>query len=138
MMIKLSAIACILWPACTAVGVADVARGGVERGGVFYFGFEIERITGLHEAEIQQHGCEYTIDRDAFYNLLLPAQDEDAVKYNESDVRAKVELGNSIYFVDRQGVVRTPKGPAIINKTEFVKSLKLVGACGARKREGTR
>jgi hypothetical protein len=75
-------------------------------GTVYYFGFEIERITGIHEHEMDQHGCSYTISKEGFVALLKSADDL-SFRYERRNVRAHVSFGaGEQYFVDREGIVR--------------------------------
>ena len=41
------------------------------QGLVYYFGFEIERITGIPEHQMEDHGCLYKISREDFEKSLL-------------------------------------------------------------------
>jgi hypothetical protein len=46
----------------------------------YYFGFEIERITGIHEDGIDKNGCEYLIDENIFSSMLEPLANN--ISYN--------------------------------------------------------
>ena len=99
-------------------------------GTVYYFGFEIERITGILEQEMEKNGCLYSISRQKFTSLL---QEDIALgqKYNRRNVRAKVAFENEEpYFVSRQGVVRQGRKFFTLGKRDFVRSLSPVkGKC---------
>jgi predicted nucleic-acid-binding protein len=100
-------------------------------GRVFYFGFEIERITGIHEEQIVQEGCAYVIPERVFLRLLRPNGDVKN-RYRKRDVRALVTLSDATkYFVDHSGFVRSGANFYEIDKTSFGQSLSFVkkGKC---------
>ena len=101
-------------------------------GRVFYFGFEIERITGIPEKQISDYGCAYLVDRKSFLRLLSTPTRLGAQNYDETDVRAVIRFADStLYFVDYQGVVRTGRKIYLLEKSDFVAILKPVvrGRC---------
>lgn len=87
-----------------------------------YYGFDIERITGLLEQEIDEYGCRFEISKQDFDRAVLsraPAQ-----AYNPNDVRAKVVFGSKTIYIDKSGVARKPGGPEfLVDKAAFVKAL---------------
>lgn len=102
------------------------------QGVVYYFGFEIPRITGIPEEQIQDYGCVYGIDQGQFTAVLHKAEAQDKLRYKKSDVRAKVVLPDgSEYFVNGEGVVRWNDSWFILDKKRFVGLLTLAspGRC---------
>ena len=104
-----------------------------DQGLVYYFGFEIERITGIPEHQMEEYGCLYKISREDFEKSLLA--DTEATKnlrYNKLDVRAKVVFAKKYYFVDRTGVVSTGTGYALLDKKNFTSHLTLIRKCSTK------
>lgn len=99
---------------------------------VYYYGFGIQRITGIHEDEIESLGCKYTISTQSFLSLLSSATTDRS--YNSLDVRAEVIFAPSkIYFIDRFGMVRMNDQKFSISKQAFAKLLVPVGrVCGKK------
>lgn len=87
---------------------------------VYFYGFSIERITGLHENEIEKYGDLFIMTKDSFdrSRLVLPNQKND-LKYNGLDIRGKVIFRNEEYFIDRSGVFKGPRGIGKIDKFVF-------------------
>jgi hypothetical protein len=101
-----------------------------EQGKVHYYDFSIERITGLHENEVEQYGSKYCINRLDFEQLLRMAAEQVASEqYNRLDVRAKIVFGNRTYFIDRTGAVRSGLGYAALDKKKFAAVLRSDGEC---------
>lgn len=89
-------------------------------GVVYYFGFDIERITGIPEHQIEQYGCRYTIQKGRFISLLKSAP-KLKNKYDPRDIRARISFGKGVdYFVNREGIVRYRNKYFVLDKTEFV------------------
>jgi len=118
--------------------VAEVACGKISAeakhvrqsvGTVYYYGFEIERITGIPEAQIAELGCAYEIDKESFLKMLKQPRGRPPFGYDSSDVRAKISFSKQeIYFVEYQGVVRGSENARLIDKSEFVSALKRVAS----------
>lgn len=95
---------------------------------VFFYGFEVERITGIHEDEIEHYGCRYTIDRQSFMNVLQPNSSTN--KYQRLDVRGEVVFSkDTIYFIDRDGIVRLGNKEYLLDKKLFISEIKPTGTC---------
>ena len=73
-------------------------------GKAYVFGFNIERITGIPEIQMEEYGCLYDISRDSFISLLQVGRNMQ--EYQDLNVRAKVIFNNDVYFIDRYGIVR--------------------------------
>lgn len=96
-------------------------------GTVRYYGFDIQRITGLLEREIDQYGCPFEIARSDFDRVILGRADQ---AYNPNDVRAKVVFGTETIYIDRFGVARRVGGEDFsIDKAAFAKALTATGTC---------
>lgn len=112
------------------VNGATIESNSIE-GTVYYFEFEIERIAGIPEQQMEEYSCVYTISRQKFIPLLR----EDVSlgkKYNRSDVRAKVVFKDEEpYFVSREGIVRHGSKFFMLSKQDFVSRLTYVkeGKC---------
>jgi hypothetical protein len=97
---------------------------------VYYFGFEIERATGIPEHQMEDHGCLYKISREDFEKSLLT--DKEAAKnlhYEKLDVRAKVIFPDRTYFISRAGVVNTGRNYVLLDKKKFVDRLVSLKKC---------
>lgn len=104
-----------------------------DQGLVYYFGFKIERITGIPEHQIEEYGCLYKINREDFEKSLLPdTEATKSLRYNKLDVRAKVVFAKKHYFIDRAGVVSTGTGYGLLDKKKFVSHLTLIRKCSAK------
>jgi hypothetical protein len=100
---------------------------------VYYFGFEIQRITGIPEHQMEEHGCLYKINRKDFEKSLLT--DKETTKnlhYEKLDVRAKIIFPDRYYFVSRAGVVNTGNGYVLLDKKSFVDHLVSLKKCKAK------
>ena len=97
---------------------ADTSRKAT----VHYYDFGAQRITGLHEDEIDSYGCAYTLPAEAFLHLL---SNNSLGKYNPLDVRGHVALATGeSYYIDRAGRVRFGDKQFVIDKRAFPKLLK--------------
>lgn len=109
---------------------AKTQPGKSEQGVAYFYDFLIERITGLHEDEIERYGRKHCIDRAEFEKILKFSQsgpvDE---QYNRLDVRAKVVFSDRSYFIDRFGVVSTGHGYLSVDTEEFSKVVARPDAC---------
>lgn len=124
----------ILLIACTRSTTGEAADQPLskktEQGLVYYYAFEIERITGLHESEIEQYGSRYCITRDDFKQSLLTAPERvKNLQYDKLDVRAKLVFSDKQYLIDRMGVVRGGQEYVLLDKEKFVSHLKSIGKC---------
>ena len=100
---------------------------------VYYFGFEIQRITGIPEHQMEEHGCLYKINRKDFEKSLLT--DKESIRnlhYEKLDVRAKIIFPDRYYFVSRAGVVNTGNGYVLLDKKSFVDHLVSLKKCKAK------
>jgi hypothetical protein len=120
--------------ACAQAGDGTETKQAVPlqtgQGLVYYFGFEIERITGIPEHQMEDHGCLYKISREDFEKSLLT--DKESTKnphYEKLDVRAKIIFSDRHYFVSRAGVVNTGKGYVLLDKKKFVDHLVSLKKC---------
>jgi hypothetical protein len=101
-----------------------------DQGLVYYFGFEIQRITGIPEHQMEDHGCLYKISREDFEKSLLT--DNESTKnlhYEKLDVRAKIIFSDRHYYISRAGVVNTGKGYVLLDKKKFVDHLVSLKKC---------
>lgn len=101
---------------------------GVNSVDVYYYGFEIERITGIHEEEIQELGCRYSSSEEQIGAALAQLDGADT-GYDPLDVRARIEMAGKTYFVDRDGIVREGDRYFELDKDSFVRALTLIGDC---------
>ena len=113
---------------CIFVACGGFADADNEAVTVSYYGFEIERITGIHEEEIEELGCTYSAEADTIDSALSEVDSSD-VAYDRRDVRAKIQMHGKSYFVDRAGVVRQGDDYYRLDKARFIASLTLVGEC---------
>lgn len=91
---------------------------------VFYFSFDIDRLTGIPEHQIEEYGCLYNIKitQQRFESML--AMPSCKFSYDERDVRAKVIFDDiQPYFINIDGVVRHGDNFFIIDKKEFENNL---------------
>jgi hypothetical protein len=95
-------------------------------GKVYFYGFDIQRITGLHENEIEKYGCLYELNKYEFISLLRA---EPGAKYQKLDIRAKAVFGNDIYFIDREGIVRNDINYYSIDRKKFKLLFSQIGRC---------
>lgn len=103
------------------------------QGLVYYFGFEIERITGIPEHQMEEYGCLYKISREDFEkSLLTDIGTTKNLQYNKLDVRAKVLFAKKHYFIDHSGVVSTGTGHVSLDKKKFVSHLTPIQKCPAK------
>jgi hypothetical protein len=124
----------ILLIACSHASTEVLAEQSMtkqsDQGLVYYFGFEVERITGIPENQIEQYGCKFSISRNDFEQSLLTAPDQVAnIQYNKLDIRAKAIFLDKQYFIDRAGVVSDGQRYVLLNKVKFASHLKSVGKC---------
>lgn len=117
-----------LWALMAACNPQDDASGQVaDVGRVSYYGFDVQRITGLLEQEIDSYGCPFEISRRDFDRAIVPLSGE---AYNPRDVRAKVVFGADVFYIDRFGVGKAPNGDAFaVDRTAFVNALVSTGSC---------
>jgi hypothetical protein len=103
----------------------------LDLGDVYYFGFEIERITGIPEEEIEDYGCKYKIRRVDFESLILDdLESAKVLTYERRDVRAKVVFGDEVYYIDRSGVINlNSAGTKRIDRDAFSSKLVESGEC---------
>lgn len=95
---------------------------------MYYYGFGIERITGIHEEEIDELGCKYTISKKQFLSMLSDTKDHRP--YQPLDVRANVIFSpTEHYFIDRSGTVHARDREFTIDKKIFAQALKQQGEC---------
>jgi hypothetical protein len=117
----------LLLAAC--VPSENVSSQAVEIGRVNYFDFDIDRITGILEENMGDHGCLYEISRSVFDRSVLPEQPA-RERYDPRDVRAKIVFGSETVFIDRFGAARGNGGREfLIDKKLFASSLVAVGPC---------
>lgn len=97
---------------------------------VYYFGFDIQRITGIPEAQIEDYGCLFKISRLDF-NSSLTARDIKTgyPAYESSDVRAKVVFQDATYYIDYNGVAKWNATFFDVDKKKFASHLKPTAQC---------
>lgn len=105
-----------------------IADDGNPKAVIYYYGFEIERISGIHEEEIEELGCAYSADSGSIEGALTKL-DSDNVAYDRRDVRAKITMRGESFFVDRDGIVRQGDNHFQLDKARFVASITLIGLC---------
>lgn len=86
---------------------------------IYYFGFEIKRITGIPEAQIDAYGCLYKGNSDQLRQLLTAAPPS-KVDYQPFDVRAKIILAQDVWYIDSNGVAKLGGKAVAIDKALFV------------------
>jgi len=120
--------------ACAQTGdgseIKQVIPLQTDQGLVYYFEFEIERITGIPEHQMEDHGCLYKISREDFEkSLLTDPETTKNIQYEKLDVRAKVVFADKYYFISRAGVVNTGKDYVLLDKKMFVSHLVSLKKC---------
>ncbi len=113
---------------CLLVSYDSLADADPQEAVVYYYGFEIERITGIHEEEIEELGCVYSANSDSIESVLAKADSSD-VDFDRRDIRAKIEMRGKSYFVDRAGIARQGDNYFRLDKVQFVASITLFGSC---------
>jgi hypothetical protein len=95
---------------------------------VYHVGFDVDTITGYHEADFPRAGCRGAIDEKTFKSLLRrPVR---PVKYLSDDVKAMVIAGKGeIYYLDYGGVTRLGSHVYTIDKSRFEKAIKYAAKC---------
>lgn len=124
----------VLLTACSGFGSEAEAEQSMttqtDHGRVYYYAFDIERITGLHESEIEQYGSQFCIGRHDFEQSMLTAPERvNNLQYNKLDVRAKVVFPDKQYFIDHAGVVSGGQEYILLDKGKFIGYLKPVRKC---------
>jgi hypothetical protein len=95
---------------------------------VYYYDFGIQRITGIHEEEIDGLGCKFAISKKQFIAMLSETKDHRS--YQPLDVRANVIFSTTEhYFIDRAGTVHGHDREFIIDKKMFALAIKQRGEC---------
>lgn len=88
-----------------------------DRALVYYFGFEIQRIAGIPEQQIEEYGCRYVTSKSKFLKLLSISHSQNDLHYEKLDIRAKVIfLAGASYYIDRDGIVRSGDQYFVIDK----------------------
>lgn len=99
-----------------------------EDASVHYFGFEIDRITGIHEDEIVEVGCRYSVGTEHFRSLLTRSAAIN-MSYAPNNVRAVVIIGSDYYYIDIAGNTRFGDKFYTIDRKNFAESLVPHGEC---------
>lgn len=103
--------------------LSGVTYGCDDVGVVYYYGFDIERITGITEPMIVEYGDLYYISSTDFLNYLSPSTSRN---YQSNDIRAKICFyRDNCFYVDKDGFVRNKKKFYILDKIRFEKGLLL-------------
>jgi hypothetical protein len=119
----------LLFTACMPSENASSQAASESVGRVWYYGFDVQRITGLLEEEIERYGCPFEIARAAF-DHAAESERAAAQPYNSRDVRAKIVFGSETVFIDRFGAARRVGGEEfLVDKKLFVDSLVAAGPC---------
>jgi hypothetical protein len=93
---------------------------------VYYFDFDIDTNAGLHQEQVEEDGCVYTVAKSEFLKALVPASKVDA-PYNKFVVKAVVKFSSDeSYLVDIDGHVSLNKRQFLIDKKVFVTMLQPV------------
>jgi len=111
---------------------ANSDSGTSIRGTVYYFSFEVQRMVGIPEAQIEEYGCKYYIAKDQFHRALREMGFQNG-GYEAGNVRAKILFeAEEPYFIDAQGFVRHGKEYGKADKKLFAASLLRAGdaRCG--------
>jgi hypothetical protein len=95
---------------------------------VYYYWFDVERITGIPEHQIEVYGCLYSAEKEGILNSISLIEVNN-INYDSSDVRAKIILEEKVFFIDYKGVVKSDNNFFKVDKASFVKSLKPVANC---------
>ena len=113
---------------CMLLAYGPFAYADPEQALVHLYGFEIQRITGIHEEEIEKLGCPYAaLSKDL--EKTLTKIDPNESEYERRDVRAKIEMRGKVYFVDRFGFVRQGNDHFTMDKVRFIASITPAGPC---------
>lgn len=110
------------------ISCGSSADADAEKAIVYFYGFDIERITGIHEEEIEELGCLHTANSQDMKRALVTL-DESTANYERRDIRAKIEMHGKSYFVDREGVARQGDQYFQMDKTKFLESIEPAGPC---------
>jgi len=90
---------------------------------VYYFGFDIDTIAGLHKEQVEEYGCIYTVAKSEFLKALTPASKTDA-PYNKLVVKAEVKFSpDTSYLIDIDGHVSLNDQQYVIDKRTFARML---------------
>jgi hypothetical protein len=95
----------------------------------FFYGFDVERITGIHETEIESYGCKYTVDDLLIKKSFSLIGVNEKSSYDHENVRAKVILDGEIYFIDKAGNARSSKDSYVVDKEIFIGLITLEKNC---------
>lgn len=101
---------------------------------VYHYGFNVERITGIPEEQIEQYGCRYRVPEPQFLSLLRGPNSAWRDDYEPRNVRAKVVCGEGrdVHYIDRDGRVRVRDRYFTISRDELVRILPEPESCPER------
>ncbi|MEI2456429.1 hypothetical protein [Lysobacter firmicutimachus] len=92
-------------------------------GTVYFFGFDVPRITGIPEQEMEKYGCKFKIKESDLLAAMALSQPDPLPNYNALDVRAKISFPNGALYIDHQGVMSWDGKFSLIDKAKFSKAL---------------
>lgn len=90
-----------------------------QTGTVYFFGFDVPRVTGIPEHEMEKFGCKFKITEPDLIAAMASPQPPHVPDYNALDVRAKISFPKETYYIDHQGVLYKQGRPLLIDKAKF-------------------
>lgn len=110
-----------------ALGCSKIAIGQ-DKGIVHYFDFDVPRMTGIPEGQMESYGCIYTLEREKFDALIKSGKLSSSFEYKDKDIRAKVKFKNGrTYYIDSSGIIRDG-GKFFISDKKEIEKLIISGA----------
>lgn len=86
---------------------------------VYYFGFDIDTIAGLHKEQVEEDGCIYTVAKSEFLKALAHPSKTNA-PCNKLVVKAEVKFSpGTSYLIDIDGHVSLNDQQYVIDKKTF-------------------
>jgi hypothetical protein len=88
------------------LSIAEAAMGG-EEGVAYYFDFNVPRMVGIPESQMESYGCTYAVSKEDVERLIRTSPPSSSGAYESKDVRVKMEFKDGhTYYVDSSGVIR--------------------------------
>lgn len=91
---------------------------------IYYFGFEVQRMTGIPEGQMASVGCVYSADSTQLRQLLI-ASPPSWARYEPGNVRAKIEMPQEAWYIDANGIAKIGEKTVLVDRTAFVRLLSL-------------
>jgi len=86
---------------------------------VYYVGFDIDTLAGLHKEQVEEDGCIYTVAKTEFLKALIPPSKTDT-PFNKLIVKAEVKFSpDTSYLIDMDGHVGMNDQQYVIDKKTF-------------------